>query len=232
MGFDFAALERRVIALEKNRGASLRFGTVVGHGDDGGSVRVRLPDGEDMVTMPLRVLQKRTLKDQNQCLPDLNEPVACLFSGQGLEQGVVLGAHYSGKCPSPRREAQQDYVRYEDGTEIWYDRTAHKLVAKVQGDAEMEIEGHVSIKARQDVLVESKSRISLKAPVIALAGNLTQEGYDGGAATSVLRGSFTVREGGVAVPDRDVTAGRVSLRRHTHEGVESGPDTSGSPVGG
>ena len=232
MGFDMAALERRIAALEANRGASLRFGAVVGVGEDVGSVRVQLHDGDGMVTYPLRVLQKRVLRDQHQTLPDLNEPVACLFSGQGFEQGVVLGAHYSGREPSPKREAQQDYVKYEDGTELWYDRAAHKLIAKVQGDAEVEAKGHVSVKAEKDVSVESDTRISLKAPTIALAGNLTQEGYGGGAATSVLRGSFTVREGGIAVPDRDVTAGTVSVRRHEHGGVESGPDTSGAPVGG
>ena len=60
MGFDMAALERRIAALEANRGASLRFGTVVGIGEDGGSARVQLHDGDGMVTYPLRVLQKRT----------------------------------------------------------------------------------------------------------------------------------------------------------------------------
>ncbi len=222
-GFDYAQQERRIAALEANRGASLRFGTVTGV-DASGTARVRLPDGDGMVTMPLRLLQRRTLNDKAQCFPDIGEHVACLFSGQGMEQGVVLGACYSGRDPSPARDVPQDYVRYEDGTELWYDRVGHKLVARVTGDVEVEAKGHVSVM--------SDTRISLKAPDIALEGNLTQEGYDGGPATSILRGSFTVREGGVAVPDNDVTAGSVSVRKHVHDGVDSGPDTSGSPVGG
>ena len=222
-GFDYAQQERRIAALEANRGASLRFGTVTGV-DASGTARVRRPVGDGMVTMPLRLLQRRTLNDKAQCFPDIGEHVACLFSGQGMEQGVVLGACYSGRDPSPARDVPQDYVRYEDGTELWYDRVGHKLVARVTGDVEVEAKGHVSVM--------SDTRISLKAPDIALEGNLTQEGYDGGPATSILRGSFTVREGGVAVPDNDVTAGSVSVRKHVHDGVDSGPDTSGSPVGG
>ena len=37
---------------------------------------------------------------------------------------------------------------------------------------------------------------------------------------------------GVAVPDKDVTAGAVSLRGHTHTGVQPGNGTTGTPVGG
>ena len=223
-GFDYAQIERRIASLESNRGASLRFGVVSGTDAASGTARVQLPDGEGMVSMPLRVLQRRTLKDKAQSLPGTGEPVAVLFSGQGLEQGVVLGAHYTSGTPSPAQEAQVDFVRYEDGTELCYDRKAHKLIANVKGSVEL--------KAEKDVAAESMTRISLKAPVIELQGNLVQTGYDGGAATSDLRGSFTVRDGGIAVPDRDVTAGSVSLCGHTHTGVENGPDTSGTPVGG
>lgn len=143
-GFDYAQQERRIASLESNRGASLRFGTVTGVDTATGTARVQLPDGDGMVTMPLRVLERRTLKDKAQALPDIGEPVACLFSGQGLEQGVILGAHYTAKTPSPNQEAQVDYVRYEDGTELWYDRKGHKLTAKVMGDADIETEGGIT----------------------------------------------------------------------------------------
>lgn len=223
-GFDYAQQERRIAALEANRGASLRFGIVTGVDPASGAARVQLPDGDGMVTMPLRVLERRTLKDKAQTLPDIGEPVACLFSGQGLEQGVILGAHYTANTPSPGQEAPLDYVRYEDGTELWYDRVQHKLIANVRGS--------VSLKAEKDISVESLTRISLKAPSIELAGNLIQTGYSGGAASSELQGSFTVRNGGITVPDNDIVAGSVSVRSHVHDNVRSGSDTSGSPVGG
>lgn len=98
-GFDIAHLERRIAALEANRGASLRFGKVTGV--EGGYARVQLADGHGMVSMPLATLHRRVLRDQDITMPDQGEPVAVLFSGQGLEAGVVLGAVYSPAVPDP-----------------------------------------------------------------------------------------------------------------------------------
>ncbi|MFR1534265.1 MAG: phage baseplate assembly protein V [Bilophila wadsworthia] len=136
VGFDIAHLERRIAALEANRGASLRFGKVTGV--EGGYARVQLADGHGMVSMPLATLHRRVLRDQDITMPDQGEPVAVLFSGQGLEAGVVLGAVYSPAVPDPAQDAHIDYRRYEDGTELWYDRVRHRLIAKVEGDIEAE----------------------------------------------------------------------------------------------
>lgn len=228
--FDFAALERRVAALEASAPASLRFGRVTGV--EGGKCRVRLADGQGVVSHPISTLQKRVLKDQDIKMPDLGEPVACLFSGQGCEEGVVLGAYYNGREQDPGQPPAQDYTRYVDGTEIWYDRTAHKLVAKVQGDVELETEGTITATAKGAVTVTSAEGITLKAPAITLAGLLTVTDEDGSSGRGTLFGTYEVREGSLHVPDADVTAGAVSLRGHTHTGVENGPDTSGAPVGG
>ena len=68
---NIADLERRIKALEQNRGASMRFGEVVEVDEAKGTARIKLPDAENLVTMPLRVSQRRTLKDQAQELPDV-----------------------------------------------------------------------------------------------------------------------------------------------------------------
>lgn len=230
--FDFAALERRVSALEANRGASLRFGTVTGVDAGDGSARVQLEDGDGMVSAPLRVLQRRSLKDKAQCLPDLGEPVACLFAGQGMEAGVVLGAHYSQQTPAPGQTATHDYAVYEDGTEVWYDRKAHKLIAKVKGDADIETDGRITATAKKEIRVESAVDITLKAPTITLAGLLRVTDKDGHPGSGELLGDYTIRQGGLEVPDGDVTAGPVSARGHIHKDVQSGPSTTGTPVGG
>lgn len=160
MNFDYAALERRIAALEANRGASLRFGTVTEIDEKKGTARVQLPDGENMVSWPLRVLHKRVLKDQQQCLPDIDEPVACLFAGQGMEQGVLLGACYSKKHPSPEQPPSHDYMKYEDGTEIWYDRKKHKLMLNIEGDVE--------IKTTKNITITAGGRIKMNASQISL----------------------------------------------------------------
>lgn len=102
----------------------------------------------------------------------------------------------------------------------------------VQGDDAVTVQGKETIKATGKVTVESAEEILLRAPIIKIQGLLTTEGHDGGPGRSTLYGDFIVRQGGIDVPDDDVTAGAVSLRRHTHTEVEPGGGTSGIPVGG
>lgn len=229
MSFDFAALERRIAALESAQTASLRFGRVTGV--SGGKVRVEFADGQSMNSYDLSTVQSRVLKDQDIKMPDIGEPVVCLFSGQGCEQGVCLGAYYNGQEGDPDQGAHMAYHKYEDGTEIWYDRVKHMLVAKVKGDAAIDCEKTITARARQEVLAESETRIKLKAPEIELAGFLTMTDVDGKPGRGILHGDFTVRDGSIAVPDRDVTAGSVSLRGHQHEN-SGGSGVGGKPVGG
>lgn len=102
----------------------------------------------------------------------------------------------------------------------------------VHGADTVTVEGEETIKAKGKVTIESAQEILLRAPVVKIQGILTTEGYEGGPGSSTLYGDFTVRNGGVAVPDKDVTAGAVSLRDHTHTGVMPGNSTTGTPVGG
>ncbi len=102
----------------------------------------------------------------------------------------------------------------------------------VHGADTVTVEGEETIKAKGKVTIESAQEILLRAPVVKIQGILTTEGYEGGPGSSTLYGDFTVRNGGVAVPDKDVTAGAVSLRGHTHTGVMPGGSTTGTPVGG
>lgn len=230
MSFDYAALERRVAALEANRGASLRFGKVVGV--SGGAARVQLEDGQNMVSAPLPTLQRRVLQDQEIKLPDDGEPVACLFAGQGMEAGVVLGAVYSQANPDPGQQRQVEFSRFSDGTVIFYDRKAHKLYADVKGEAELQTTGTATVKAGQDILAESLTNITLRAPTITLAGLLRCTDKDGNPGSGTLLGNYRIEQGGLDVPDADVTAGAVSVRGHVHKGVQPGSGTTQEPVGG
>lgn len=227
MTFDLAALERRIAALEASQPASLRFGRVTGI--NGGKVRVQFGDGQDMNSYDLSTIQNRVLKDQDIKMPDIGEPVACLFSGNGFEQGVMLGAYYNGQETDPGQPQGMDYHKYEDGTELWYDRDNHKLMAKVAGEAEVEAQKTIKASAREEILAESQKKIRLKAPEIELAGFLTMTDMDGNPGRGVLRGDFTMRDGGISVPDKDVSAGSVSLRGHCHEN-SGGQGVGGVPI--
>lgn len=214
MTFDYAALERRIAALEASQTASLRFGRVTGV--NGGKVRVEFADGQNMNSYDLSSIQSRVLKDQDIKMPDTGEFVACVFSGQGCEQGVMLGACYNGQEGDPGQPSHMDYHRYADGTEIYYDREAHKLVAKVAGDCEIECEQKAAVHAKEEII--------LKAPQIKIQGVLSMENYEGGPTQGTLKGNFHVVEG-------DIKAENISLRQHQHEN-SGGSGMGGRPAGG
>lgn len=222
MTFDFAALERRIAALESSQTASLRFGRVTGV--KGGKARVQFQDGQGMNSFELSTIQKRVKKDKDICMPDIEEPVAVLFSGQGCEQGIVLGAYYNGQEEDPGKPQEMDYKRYEDGTEIWYDRTNHKLVAKVKGDCEIEAEKTLKATCKEEAEIHSLKELKLRAPQIKIQGVLTMENYEGGPTEGQLKGNFHVVEG-------DIKAEAVSLRQHQHQ-HSGGSGIGGTPVGG
>lgn len=188
------ALERRIAALEANRGASLRYCEVTGV-DTNGSARVKLLDGDKMVSHPLRTLQRRTRKDKDQCFPDIGEHVACLFSGQGLESGVVLGAMYSETNKAPEQDAHYGYYRYEDGTTIYYDRAAHKYVADVKGDIDVTCEKSATVQAKKNITVRTEQTLILegRAGVRMRGPTIIFEGIDGGACDAAINADLKIR---------------------------------------
>ena len=222
MNFDLAALERRIAALEAAQYASLRFGRVTGV--EGGKIRVQFQDAQGMNSYLLSTVQKRVLKDQDICMPDIGEPYVCLFSGQGCEQGIGIGAYYNGKEQDPGQPSHMDYRRYEDGTELWYDRESHKLVARVKGDCEIDAEKTIRATCKEEAEIHSEKELTLKAPKIRIMGVVDWENYEGGFTEGKLHGNFRIVEG-------DISAESVSLRQHCHEN-SGGSGVGGKPVGG
>lgn len=162
-------MERRLARQESNRGTSLRFCEVT-EVDSTGKARVRLLDGDGMISHPLRTLQLRTLKDKHQHLPEVGEQVAVLFAGQGMEQGVILGAVYSEKHPSREQEIHMAYYEFEDGTTLSYDKKKHLLLADVKGDAELHATGNVDATVGGNVTADVAGNVSA-----TVGGDLTAE---------------------------------------------------------
>jgi phage baseplate assembly protein V len=209
MADEFAKFERRLKALEENKGAVLRWAEVTAADETAGSARVRIVDADNVVTMPLRVLQQRTLKDQHQELPDQGEHVACLFAGQGFEQGLVLGAVYSGKEPSPGKPPHVWYRKFADGTELEYDRETHRLTGTVKGWVDMKVEKDVTLQVDRKVTLDAKDDVLIKS-----GKTITLEG----AASIVLRTPSLVIEGISGVCNAVMRAAFNLIGRLTHEG--------------
>lgn len=200
-----------------------RVGFVTARQPERHRVRVQF---RDTVTSPLvsgwlPVLTPRASADMAFDLPDVGDQVLCLFLGNGLEDGFVLGSMYGAQTP-PVASGDKFHRTFSDGTTIEYDRKAHKLTASVKGD--------VDVSATKSISLHGKESITLQAPALLLRGNLSQSGYEGGPGYSDVRGTLNVRDGSITVPHGDVIAAAVSLVDHTHVGVQPGGGTSGTPL--
>ena len=115
----------------------VRVGVITNVYPEKGTVRVKLVDVDDQISYELPVIFAKTHKDKAYYMPDVGEHVVCLFSGQGLEQGFVLGAIYSRADTVPVASNDKFHLRFEDGTWIEYDKKEHILRASVNGEVEI-----------------------------------------------------------------------------------------------
>lgn len=197
-------LEGRVRALEAVLRNLIRVGEVVGVDEAAGTARVRFADAQNLVSHPCRVLTDKSLRDKSQWMPDLGEQVLCLFLAGGLEQGFVVRALYSSADPAPGKPGHIRFVRFEDGTELEYDRQAHKLRADVKGEIEAKAQGNITASTPQLLTLEGGQGIVLRTPALTMQGL-------GGGCSAVLEANLSLRgdlaqEGGMNVSG-NVTAG-------------------------
>lgn len=104
----------------------LRFGIVTNIDELKATARVQFNDSDGMVSYWLSVLQSKTYKDKFYALPDIGEQVVCLMD-KNLEEGVILGAVYSGLDEVPVVSKDKVKVIFQDGAEFEYDRKEHTL---------------------------------------------------------------------------------------------------------
>jgi phage baseplate assembly protein V len=104
----------------------LRFGIVTNIDELKAAARVQFQDSDGMVSYWLSVLQSKTYRDKFYVLPDIGEQVVCLMD-ENIEEGVILGAIYSGMDECPVISKDKVSVKFQDGAEFEYDRKEHVL---------------------------------------------------------------------------------------------------------
>ena len=141
----------------------LKFGIVSEIDEQKGLSRVKFDD-QGIVSGWLPVLQKNTLKNQDEAWLDVNEHVACLMD-ENLEHGVILGAIYSeGELPVTKNKNVRS-VKFEDGSFVKFDRTAKKLTISCEGDVEVVKAVNVNIKASTKIKLDSDVEVTGKLTV-------------------------------------------------------------------
>lgn len=181
-----------------------RRGIVVAIDPATARVRCQFPERDGLVSWWLDVLQDRTLGDRTYWMPDIGEYVGCMMDEHD-EAGAVVGSVFSSADPPPVTDPDKRHRVHKDGAVFEYDRKLHRWYVYVPGDIEViangnvtaTVGGAVALDAQGDIDVTSATRVSVKAPVVAISG------ASGGAQTS-LEGDFTL-VGSLHV-DGDITA--------------------------
>lgn len=207
----------------------VRVGFVVGRHPERHRVRVEFRDTvtSKLVSGWLPVLVPRASGDMAYDLPDENDQVLCLFLGNGLEDGFVVGSMYGANFP-PVSSGDKWHRTFSDGTELEYDRKAHKLTARVKGDVEAEVSGNLSVKLEGTGSVDANGALELSsaASIGLFTPALTMGGTGGGGTEASTQGNIRHR-GNIVVTGGDVTVNGISFLGHVHDCPHGG--TTGVP---
>jgi len=131
-------INRRISELEQRLQKIVRIGRVTSLLPDRGMVRVKTADADELVTYELPVLFPKTSQDKYYRMPDVDEPVLCVFLPIGIEQGFVLGAYYSDADPVPEGAGKEmTHVEFSNGTKITHNRET--------GDIDVEAPGKITV---------------------------------------------------------------------------------------
>ena len=206
-----------------------RVGFVVSRQPEKHRVRVEFRDTvtAKLVSGWLPVLVPRASADMAFDLPDVGDQVLCLFLGNGLEEGFVLGSMYGAQTP-PVSSGDTFHRTFSDGTTLEYDRAAHKLRASVRGDVEASVTGNVEVTLQGNGKVTaggaleltSAAKIGLNTPALSMGGS------GGGWTEAATQGNIRHR-GNITVTGGDVTVNGISFLSHVHDCPHGG--TTGAP---
>lgn len=104
----------------------LRTGYISAYDQARHMARVIFPDKGNLVSGWLPVSVRNSLKNHDEHHLDINEHVACIFNGNGLEEGIIISALYDDKNKPPESDSNIRKILFEDGSVITYDRGSHK----------------------------------------------------------------------------------------------------------
>ena len=152
---------------------SLRYGYVSAYDAKRHMARITFPDKDNLVSHWLPVLVWNSKKNKHECHLDIDEHVACLMLGNGLELGIVLGAVWDDKNLPPCQNHDRFCMEFDgkDGSK------AHILVDRAQKIMQLvDFDGSFIKFANEDIVIQSKHHIHLNphtnAPVPLIASHV------------------------------------------------------------
>lgn len=113
--------------LDNTLGCLIKIGEVSSIDPVNCTARVVFDDDDSLVSRPLKVLQRNTLKSKDYHLPALGEDVVCVFLPNATEEGFIIGSFYAGEVKPPESTETKRTVLFADGTRVCYDTATGSL---------------------------------------------------------------------------------------------------------
>lgn len=136
----------------------IRVGKVSAVFPERATATVEFKDRDGLVSKELAVMQGNTLKNRDYRLVDVGEHVICAFFGNGLSEGVVLGAIYDRKNDAPIDEQDTRCTIFEDGAAVFYDRKEHVFQIKDSHGSFIQMkDGNITIQSAALLLLNPGS---------------------------------------------------------------------------
>lgn len=128
----------------------IRIGRVSSIDVNANTARVAFSDKDDLVSGNLMIVNRGSMVDKDYWIPDIDEQVLCLMmpnkSGQGLNEGFILGSFFSAEDVPQERSADVRAIKFGDGTVIKHDRKSGSLTVNATGDIDISAGGSVTIR--------------------------------------------------------------------------------------
>lgn len=182
---------------------------------DSEKVRVRVDFEEDGIVSPwLPVLVQKSKEDKYFHIFDIGETVACLMNDNN-DTGIVIGAIYTAKHSPAIQGKDLTAVKFKDGTEIEYDREAHKLRLKIVGDLTIVCDNDVNVQCKT-ATVRADTKVTIDSPTAEFTGDVNVEGelmvFESITAIGNIDSNGTIS----AIGDVEAAAGVITLLLHKH----------------
>lgn len=166
----------------------------------------------DMVTDEIRFITTRSGKDKTWDPPSIGEEVIVFSPCGELGLGIAIGGFYNDANPAPSADPNLKLRMFEDGCVISYDIATHHLSAILPGGGQATLTADGGVTVNGDTTINGNLQVT---------GNNTVLGSQSVSGTSYSKGNFNT--------DGDVNAGGISLKTHTHSGVQTGGGNTGGP---
>ena len=192
---------------QRQKGNLIRFGTVAELDLD--AARCRVSSGQ-ITSDWIPWLVPRVGNTIEWSAPSAGEQGLVICPDGDTAGAVFLRGIYSDAIPAPDSGEHVHLVRFPDGTTIRYDDEAHALGVNIADG------GTVTVTASGGVTVNADDGVTVNAKLTTINGDMQVNGDIDLTGTATAQG--------------DVIAGAISLRLHTHPGVESGSSVTGPPA--